>query len=1016
MITFDVETYSEIDLKYGPWRYAEHPSTKILCMAWQVDDYLVQLWLPGEPLPMWVRAELWRYGEIVEAHNAEFERAIWRKIMVPQFGAPDIPDEYWQCSAAKAAAHVLPRSLELACKVMRTDAQKDMAGKRTMKRLTKPIPNKKEPHILARHTPESDPKGFEVLYTYCMDDVRAEHALSTSLRDLTPTERQVWLLDQKINERGVRLDKAAIDGGLRIIRAYEKQCNAEVVQLTGGVLDGVTKLAQMQDWMATKGVQAESLDKASVQGLLRREDLPPEVRRVLEIRQSLAKTSTKKLKAMSDALCADGMVRSILMYCGAGPGRWAGKGIQLHNLPRRKVKDQEEKMQALARGDLTHIQETYDDPLDLISACLRGFIIPRPGKVIRAADYSAIEGRGLVWLADERRALRDFHLNDQGKGEEPYCLMASDIFGRKITKENNPDERDIGKVACIEAHELVLTERGLVPISKVGLSDRVWDGIEWVSHQGAICQGIKKVITYDGLTATEDHLVFTRCGRTLPFGDCARQQIPLAKTGVGRKEIRMGRNTYRRYPLAERGTKTRSAVPRVQEYEMDKLRQPSSREDEGLPKMFATSTHTRMALAPHVHRSKPVYQSKEQELGSLRRPGDRIPIRICSRSGGVGPAASGTTTRPGNRPHRQQRSLRTRESQIRKSLRTAQQHPRHSANRIPRSRHTQGTRFPSFSSSTPRSQVRRLHSAALTERALRRRDSKQMVRAFVQTKREVWDLLNAGPRHRFTVSNCLVHNCLQLGYQGGISAFETMARTVGIDLAKMAESVWPTITPEEKEKAEWVYEKFYLRRAKEPAPLDIAIPCDVIKQRWRRRHPNAVMMWKAQEEAAKKALATKRPVTCGRVTWGYLDHFLFCRLPSGRVLAYREPKLITPKKRDLVEIDDDLVAELESQPKLTYMSPDSQRGGRWSRTFTYGGKLVENITQAVARDIMAEAMLRVDKAGYDILFTVHDEVVSETEVDFGSTEEYVEILTQLPDWAKGFPLKAEGWSGERYRK
>lgn len=704
MLGIDFETFSEADIRRGAWRYAEDPTTDVNCMAWQIDNYPVYIWVPGDPLPLWVQSRIWDQGEIIEAHNAEFEKSIWRRVLMPKYGFPDIPDEHWQCSAAKAAAHSIPRSLEGASLVMRLKNKKDMEGKRVMMKLARPRkPTIKNP--ATRWFPKDAPQDYKVLYRYCMDDVRVETELTHSLRDLNATERRVWLLDQKINERGTRLDTDAIDGALKIIFEYELECNARVSKLTKGRLGGVTKLLEMREWMAEQGVHTDSLAKEVLESLLARDDLPAAVRELLQIRQSLSKTSTKKLQTMKEALCKDGRVRSLLMYHGASTGRWAGKGIQIHNFPRRKVDNQEELFKLIKTGDLPHLKDKHGDPMNTLSAALRGFIIPSDGYVLRVADYAAIEARGLAWLNRERSTLKEFHDNDAGIGDEPYCVMASEIFGHRVTKKEHPDKRDVGKASI-----------------------------------------------------------------------------------------------------------------------------------------------------------------------------------------------------------------------------------------------------------------------------------------------------------------------LGLGYGGGINAFSVIAPTYGIDLDVLAKSVWPTITDEEREKAEWVYEKFYKPRATDPLPEHIAIPCDVVKQRFRKKNPAAVQSWKDQEAAAIEALTTQKPVRCGRVLWGYMDHFLFCRLPSGRVLAYREPMMIVPKKRDAIDEVDEIVARLEAGPKLTYMTADSQKGSKWRRTYTYGGKLVENITQALARDIMAEAMLRVEDYGYRILFTVHDEVVAESSADFGSTEHYVDLLTELPEWAKGFPIKAEGWSGDRYAK
>lgn len=172
---------------------------------------------------------------------------------------------------------------------------------------------------------------------------------------------------------------------------------------------------------------------------------------------------------------------------------------------------------------------------------------------------------------------------------------------------------------------------------------------------------------------------------------------------------------------------------------------------------------------------------------------------------------------------------------------------------------------------------------------------------------------------------------------------------------------------------------------------------------YREANPEVVRMWWDQERAAKQAVQTRKPVKCGKITWGVVRGFLYCRLPSGRCLSYPSPKVEMGK-----------TPWGEEREQLSFMQMDDKN--RWVRVRSYGGHLVENITQATCRDIMAEAMLRLDRKGYHVLFTVHDEIVCEAPIGFGSLEEFIAILTEVPPWAKGFPIKADGWSEGRYRK
>ncbi len=655
MIYIDFETRSRCDIgDTGAWRYAEDPSTEVLCMAFAVNDLPVEIWYPGEDMPKDLKYYI-EYGFKVEAHNAFFERAIWRNIMVPKFGWPDIPDVQWACSAAKAATHALPRSLGGVGAALHLAVVKNEDGKRVMMKLARPRKATKKDSSEWHN----DSQSFRELYDYCQADVAAERAIDKKLRDLTPTERDIWLLDQRINERGIRVDMPAIKAALSIIGEYTGRKRTEFMRLTG--IDSPTKLDQFKEWLKARGVPLTSLNKNDVSELLEKnKNLPQQVKDALRVRQELGKSSTAKYAAVAESVCRDGKLRDLLMYHGASTGRWTGKLVQPQNFPKNTFKGNfEQYFEILKRGELDTFEMCYADPMATLSATIRGIFIPSENHVFFGGDYSAIEARVLFWLASESKGLNMFRL-----GQDIYKDLATSIYNKpfeSITKE----ERDLGK-------------RGVLG-----------------------------------------------CGY-----------------GMGAEKFKATCWDFARVEITEE----------------------------------------------------------------------------------------------------------------------------------------------------------------LSER--------------------------------------VVH------------AYRTKYRPV-------------------------------------------------------------VVMWQLQEMAAKQAMETKKTVRCGKVLWGVHDGFLFCRLPSGRCLAYPEPKI------ELVK-----TSWGEMKPSITFMGVNPKTK-QWERGSTYGGKIVENITQAVARDLMAEAMLRCEAAGFKVVLTVHDELLTEANTNGKeipkltmdiTLKTFEALMAKLPAWADGIPVKAEGWYGGRYTK
>lgn len=508
--TIDFETRSCCDLKKsGSWRYSLDPTTEVLCLVWRLphwDEGDTALWYPAFPHLGITEAcadddrrlvELFEWiedGGLVEAHNAWFERGIWTNILVPRYGFLPIQQHQWRCSAAKAATHALPRKLEGATAALHLSIEKDMAGHDLMVKMCKPRKALKKERVawavkhagcrtcsgkgkvkigrtratscltcggLGYRADQSIPvmptlwyeslEMVERLWDYCRVDVLAEEGLSLAIPDLNETETHVYLMDQKINERGFMLDRNAIEMALSLIEDESKRLTSELVTLTRGSVERATQRERMKSWFATKGLILENTQAAALDQVLLRPKLSYVVRRGLEIVRALGRSSTAKFHTMRAWICPDDRVRGGLLYHGAGTGRWAGAGVQPHNFPKGHIKKTTEgddwNMDAawdlIDQGEADEIAGLYGSVMEPLSQALRGTIVPSPGKHLYVADYAGIEARVLLWCAEDEDGLDVFR-----NGEDIYCSMASTIYGYPVTKAHK-DERGLGKVAIL---------------------------------------------------------------------------------------------------------------------------------------------------------------------------------------------------------------------------------------------------------------------------------------------------------------------------------------------------------------------------------------------------------------------------------------------------------------------------------------------------------------------------------------------------------------------------------------
>jgi DNA polymerase bacteriophage-type len=440
-ISIDFETRSRIDLrKTGVYPYAAHASTDVWCMAWATPDEEPQLWVPGMPLPELLLDHIAVGGEL-RAWNAQFERVIWGAIMAPRYGFPLPALEQWYDTAADAAAMSLPRGLGDAANALGMDVGKDAAGHRLMLQMARP----RSISLNGAITWWDDADRRQRLYEYCRQDVRVEREIARRLRPLSPAERQVYLLDQRVNDRGVQLDLELISGAQDLVARAASYADREVRELTGGAVQSTRKVADLTRWLQAQGVDLENVRKDTLRDLLSGDVVGVE-REVIELRAESAKSSTAKLAAMQHAADAAGRARGLLLYHGAGTGRWSGKLIQPQNLPRPTVKGVERFIPAVLRGDYDAI--AVEEPvLGVVSSMLRSMITASPGHRLMAADFAQIEARVLAWIAEQDDLVAQF-----AGGGKIYEEMAAYIYQLPVEAIGKDSvERQIGKNTILGA-------------------------------------------------------------------------------------------------------------------------------------------------------------------------------------------------------------------------------------------------------------------------------------------------------------------------------------------------------------------------------------------------------------------------------------------------------------------------------------------------------------------------------------------------------------------------------------
>ena len=455
-LMIDLETRSDVDItKTGVYRYADSPYFDILLFAYSVDDAPVQVidLACGEQIPDEILHALVDDSVMKHSFNAAFERVclsvwlsrnhpdIFRSYSIDEDTAHDYLDPTaWRCSMVASAYLGLPLTLAGVGSVLKLEEQKMTEGKVLIRYFSVPFDYENGEPLF--HSPDDAPDKWAVFKTYNKRDVETEMGIEAKISRF-PVPDFVWkeyILDQEINDRGIRIDLPLVRNAIQIGDAAKENLTARLQEMTG--LENPNSVQQMKDWLKERGVIAESLEKKDVQELLK--TVSPEIREVLLLRQQTSKSSVKKYTAMQKAVCSDGRARGMFQFYGANrTGREAGRIIQLQNLPQNHIPDLAEARSLLLSSDMDALNLLYEDIPDTLSQLVRTAFIPRQGYKFIVADFSAIEARVIAWLAGETWRMQAF-----ANGEDIYCASASRIYGVPVEKYGaNRHLRQKGKVA-----------------------------------------------------------------------------------------------------------------------------------------------------------------------------------------------------------------------------------------------------------------------------------------------------------------------------------------------------------------------------------------------------------------------------------------------------------------------------------------------------------------------------------------------------------------------------------------
>ena len=598
-ICLDLETYSSIDItKSGVYRYCESPDFEILLFACSVDGKPVQVYdlACGEKVSDEILKALTNEKVLKHSFNASFERICLSRYLGLPTGTYLSP-EGWHCDMVWAATLGLPQSLEGVGAVLGLKKQKLTEGKDLIRYFCKPCAPTQSNGSRTRNLPHHAPDKWELFKSYNLRDVETEMEIQHRLSRY-PVPDFIWeeyIIDQQINDRGVLVDMELVRQAIYMDARSREELITAMKEFTA--LENPNSVQQMKEWLAENGLMTESLDKKAVAELMK--SAPPELCRVLSLRQQLAKSAVKKYQAMQNAVCADNRARGLFRFYGANrTGRFSSKIVQLQNLARNSMSDLDEARGLVRSGDYESVSMLYEDVPDTLSQLVRTAFIPPEGKLFYVADFSAIEARVIAWLAGEKWRSDVFR-----KGGDIYCASASQMFKVPVEKHGvNGHLRQKGKIAelalgygggvgalkAMGAIEMGLKEEELQPLVTAWRNSNPNIVKFWWAVDNAVIQAIS------GHTTTKTHgLTFTcRSGMlfiTLPSG----RKLSYVKPRIGMNQFGGESVTYEGIGATKKWERIESYGPKF----VENIVQAISRDI----LCYAMKTLQHCSIVMHIH-------------------------------------------------------------------------------------------------------------------------------------------------------------------------------------------------------------------------------------------------------------------------------------------------------------------------------------------------------------------------------------------------------------------------------
>jgi len=569
-IHIDIETFSSADLaKGGVYRYVESPDFEILLFGYSVDDGEVEVvdLACGERIPEEIIEAIKGKDVIKTAHNANFERVCLSRYLGMPTGDYLNPSS-WRCTMVWSAYMGLPLSLAGVGAVLGLEKQKLEEGKELIRFFCTPrTPTKNNP--ATRNYPQDAPEKWELFKKYNVRDVEVETQIQDTLSKFPVPDFvwEEWFIDQQINDRGVELDMVLARNAIDMDSRSKEELKNRMQQITE--LENPNSVQQMREWLADNGLETESLGKKEVKAMAN--EAEGEIKEVLTLRQQLAKSSVSKYKAMENAVCGDGRVRGCFQFYGANrTGRFAGKIVQLQNLPQNHLADLKGARELVRRGDYEAVKMLYDDVPDTLSQLIRTAFIPSKGSIFLQADFSAIEARVLSWFAGEEWRTEVFV-----NGGDIYCASASQMFKVPVVKGGeNGHLRQKGKIAelalgygggvgalkAMGAIEMGLTEEELQPLVTAWRSANPNIVKFWWSVDKAAMEAVKKktTVVFNNLTFSyQSGFLFI----TLPSG----RRLAYVKPRIGKNQFDSDAITYEGVGTAKKWERQETYGPKLVE-------------------------------------------------------------------------------------------------------------------------------------------------------------------------------------------------------------------------------------------------------------------------------------------------------------------------------------------------------------------------------------------------------------------------------------------------------------------